>query len=356
MEKLNIAELLKDCPKGMKLYTTIWGEVEFIKVDDLGLITILPTSNLHNTNDTRLLYSNGRFTLEGECVIFPSKDQRDWSKFHRPFVDGDILTNEKGSIFIYKGPMCYNKMLSDFYCGYRKTDGAFVPKLFKDRHFGDVSECRFATEKEKQQLFDAIEENGYKWNSETKTLEKLIEPKFNIGDKIQNRIVKTNNVYTIVGIKGLKYFVNMNNEKHNYEIDFEVQDDWELVPVVPKFKVGDKIKYKDSELYCTLGEYSKDISAYRTNIGLSLTYKDLEQWELVPNKFDITTLKPFDKVLVRQSDTDYWKPAFWGRCIKSKSYPFITSFGHTTQAIPFKNNEWLVGTTEDCDNYYKTWM
>ena len=195
-------------------------------------------------------------------------------------------------------------MLSDFYCGYRKADCAFVPKLFKDRHFGDVSECHFATEKEKQQLFDAIVENGYKWNPETKTLEDLLKPKFKVGDKIQNRIVKTNNVYTIVGIKDLKYFVNMNNENHNYEIDFEVQDDWELAP----------------------------------------------------HKFDITTLKPFDKVLVRQSDTDYWKPALWGKRIISKSYPFITSFGHTTQAIPFKNNEWLVGTTEDCDNYYKTWL
>lgn len=304
MEKLNIAEILKDCPKGMKLYTTVWGEVEFIKVCDFGTITILPTSNPYNTSNTKILYSNGRFTLNGECVLFPSKENRDWSKFHRPFEDGDILTNEKGSIFIYKGPMCYNKMLSDFYCGYRKADGAFVPKLFKDRHFGDGSECRFATEKEKQQLFDAIEENGYKWNAETKTLEKLIDPKFKVGDRIKNRIVRTNNVYTVVGIKGLKYFVNMNNEKHNYEIDFEVQDDWELAP----------------------------------------------------NKFDITTLKPFDKVLVRQSDTDYWKPAFWGRRITSKSYPFITSFGHTTQAIPFKGNEWLVGTTEDCNDFYKTWV
>lgn len=299
MEKLNIAEILKDCPSGTKLYSTVHGEVELVDIYH-DLIRCKFSYGITFVS----FHSDGRWIEHvGECVLFPSKDQRDWSKFHRPFQDGDILTNERGSIFIYKGPMCYNKMLSDFYCGYRKADGAFVPKLFKDRHFGDVSECRFATEKEKQQLFDAIEENGYKWNAETKTLEKLIDPKFNVGDRIKNRIVKTNNVYTVVGIKGLKYFVNMNNEKHNYEIDFEVQDDWELVP----------------------------------------------------NKFDITTLKPFDKVLVRQSDTDYWKPAFWGRRITSKSYPFITSFGHTTQAIPFKHNEWLVGTTDDCDNYYKTW-
>ena len=38
--------------------------------------------------------------------------------------------------------------------------------------------ARFATEEEKQKLFKAIKDNGYKWNAETKTLEKLVKPKF----------------------------------------------------------------------------------------------------------------------------------------------------------------------------------
>jgi hypothetical protein len=46
--------------------------------------------------------------------------------------------------------------------------------------------CGLATEEEKQELFDAIQDNGYKWNEETKTLEKLVEPKFNVGDKIKD--------------------------------------------------------------------------------------------------------------------------------------------------------------------------
>jgi hypothetical protein len=354
MEKLNIAEILKDCPSGIKLYSTIHGEVELVDIYH-DLIRCKFTYGITFVS----FHSDGRWIEHvGECVLFPSKDQRDWSKFHRPFVDGDILTSEKGSIFIYKGPMYYNKMLSDFYCGYRKSDGAFVPKLFKDKHFGDVSECRFATEKEKQQLFDAIVENGYKWNPETKTLEDWLKPKFKVGDKIQNRVVKTNNVYTVVGIKGLKYFVNMNNEKHNYEIDFEVQDDWELVSVVPKFKVGDSIKLNNSTSTYTIIDILKDRYRVTCNsYGLhEIEFERQDDYKLFPNKFDITTLKPFDKVLVRQSDTDYWKPAFWGKRITSKSYPFITSFGHTTQAIPFKHNEWLVGTTDDCNDYYKTWV
>jgi hypothetical protein len=76
---------------------------------------------------------------------------------------------------------------------------------------------------------------------------------------------------------------------------------------------------------------------------------------LKKDKFDITTLKTFDKVLVRLRDTDHWKPAFWGRRIQNQNFPFITSYGSTAQAIPFKGNEWLVGTTYDCDDFYKTW-
>lgn len=302
MDKINIAEILKDCPKGMKLYTTVWGDVEFIKLCDVGTITVFPTSNPYNTSNKKILYSDGRFTLDGECVLFPSKDQRDWSKFHRPFKDGDMVTwDDRGSLVacIYKE----RKNTASFNHHIALYKGSLGIVLNGEIALPD-NELSFATEEEKQQLFDAIEETGYKWNSETKTLERLITPKFKIGDKIKNRIVKTNNIYTIVRIEGLKYFVNLNNEDHNYEIDFELQNDWELVL----------------------------------------------------NKFDITTLKPFDKVLVRQSDTQYWKPALWGRRTISKTFPFITSFGATAQAIPFKNNEWLVGTKDDCNDYYKTWV
>ena len=298
MEEINIVEILKDCPNGTKLYSTVHGEVELVDI-------------YHNLIRCKISYgssfvsfhSDGRWVEHrGECILFPSKDQRDWSKFHRPFKDGDIVTwDDRGSLVacIYKE----RKNTASFNHHIALYKGGLCIVLNGEIALPD-NELSFATEEEKQQLFDAIEETGYKWNSETKTLERLITPKFKIGDKIKNRIVKTNNIYTIVRIEGLKYFVNLNNEDYNYEIDFELQNDWELVI----------------------------------------------------NKFDITTLKPFDKVLIRQCDVECWKPALWGRRTINKNFPFITSFGATSQAIPFKNNEWLVGTADDCDDYYKTWM
>lgn len=81
-ENLNLVEILKDCPKGTKLYSTTYGDVEFIRVnqnDDVYYpieIKLSDDSINSVTTDGRLYeYYNG------ECVLFPSKEQRDWSKF-----------------------------------------------------------------------------------------------------------------------------------------------------------------------------------------------------------------------------------------------------------------------------------
>ena len=79
-ENLNLVEILKDCPKGTKLYSIIHGEVEFIGISDNGLYRIeLKTEN----EGFACVTSDGRHLnfLGGECILFPSKHQRDWSKF-----------------------------------------------------------------------------------------------------------------------------------------------------------------------------------------------------------------------------------------------------------------------------------
>ena len=79
-ENLNLAKILKDCPKGTKLYSTIYGDVEFVKVSNHLEYPIEVKRRYYSigsfTNDGRLLAG-----YNGECVLFPSKEQRDWSKF-----------------------------------------------------------------------------------------------------------------------------------------------------------------------------------------------------------------------------------------------------------------------------------
>ena len=84
-ENIDLTKILKDCPKGTKLYSTIFGEVEFehietdfrhqyviIELKDLLLERITFDGKLYNCYDV-------------ECTLFPSKEQRDWSKFTAPW-------------------------------------------------------------------------------------------------------------------------------------------------------------------------------------------------------------------------------------------------------------------------------
>ena len=78
-EKLNLVEILKDCPKGTKLYSTNFGVVEF---DEIGTNPNYPIIVSHIGGFEKFAKDGRLYCIcDGECVVFPSKDQRDWSKF-----------------------------------------------------------------------------------------------------------------------------------------------------------------------------------------------------------------------------------------------------------------------------------
>ena len=78
-ENLNLVEILKDCPEGTKLYSPVFGEVEFESIND----TIGPIIVTTNTGNAECFTTDGKMYTyyNGECLLFPSKEQRDWSKF-----------------------------------------------------------------------------------------------------------------------------------------------------------------------------------------------------------------------------------------------------------------------------------
>ena len=78
-ENINLCEILKDCPKGTKLWSPIWGDITFETINACdGLVYVLKHKGVH------IILDNGKFDADGECIIFPSKDQRDWNKFKVP--------------------------------------------------------------------------------------------------------------------------------------------------------------------------------------------------------------------------------------------------------------------------------
>ena len=79
-----MTKILKNCPKGTKLYTSNFGEVEFRQIgiyNEYPIIVELKTVTSEGFTPDGKLFSNHN----GECVLFPSKEQRDWSKFTAPW-------------------------------------------------------------------------------------------------------------------------------------------------------------------------------------------------------------------------------------------------------------------------------
>lgn len=83
-ENIDLTKILKDCPRGTKLYSSTFGQIEFqyIKQDSIYPIVVKLKNGI-----TESIASNGKifYDYDGECTLFPSKDQRDWSKFTAPW-------------------------------------------------------------------------------------------------------------------------------------------------------------------------------------------------------------------------------------------------------------------------------
>ena len=84
-ENIDLTEILKDCPKGTKFYTSIFGEVEF---DSIDYDKIYPINIRSSENNTEYLTADGKLYefFDGECILFPSREQRSWSKFTAPWI------------------------------------------------------------------------------------------------------------------------------------------------------------------------------------------------------------------------------------------------------------------------------
>lgn len=298
-KKINIAELLKDCPKGMELDCAMWNNVVFDHVD---MKSNYPIFIKKMGGEMEFLTEDGcfNFDLGAKCVIFP-KNKTTWEGFVPPcgFKDGDIITmkNDCGAhVFIY------NKTINE-YGGYGYH--VIITSLgnFKLKGFCSGDTYHLATEEEKAKLFDAIKDNGYKWNAETKSLEKLVEPKFKVGDRIKakddyKKYITDGHVSTITSIKDGKYWSGI------FAIEYiNEQDKWEL------------------------------------------------------DKFNITTLKPFEsKVLVRDNVDEIWFPCFFGGLSNNSDYPYRIVGGESWKCcIPYEGNEHLLNKRDDCDEYYKNW-
>lgn len=103
---------------------------------------------------------------------------------------------------------------------------------------------------------------------------------------------------------------------------------------------------------CSLASESQKQRLFKKLYESGYTYNVItNSLEKIIQKFDISTLKPFDKVLVRDFNSERWSTAIYSH----KQYDCFVASGHFRQCIPYKCNESLLCTTNNCDDFYKTW-
>lgn len=303
---MNIAEILKYCPKETKLYSPLFGEVTLFEVteDKIKVYSIIKSA-LYRFN------YDGTFGTEYtsvECMLFPSKDQRDWSKFKLPIKNGDIMMMVDGSCpFIASGEV-YDSV-PEYYCGI-EGDGRL--KVYQTRWYNNFYIP--ASEEAKKKLFDKMAEAGYRWNANTLELEK-IEPKFKEGD-------------VVVDEQGNLCLISKTENSIIVLADLRTNG---------TFNVYDTITYRLTK-NITLATEEERNRFYSTLVREGYKYNKW-QHKLIKQEF-----KPFDKVLVRGNDIEFWKADIYLGYIKNNSCPYRCTKANYGRCIPYEGNEYLLDT------------
>lgn len=86
-ESIDLTKILKNCPVGTKLYSTVHGEVQFVYIKSGNNYPIVVRQN----NKIEIYTAEGKLltNVDGECILFPSREQRNWSKFIAPWYKKD---------------------------------------------------------------------------------------------------------------------------------------------------------------------------------------------------------------------------------------------------------------------------
>lgn len=235
--KINIAEILRDMPKGTMLYSPLFGKCKLVGVDtdeDGDFICVETFFQDERVRESRTFSSDGRYFgwyEDAKCMLFPSDRMRCWDKF---FKRGDIVYNPHSQMYAV-----FECWANDDYTEFNTTINYYKDHTFGEEEVCDT-ECFVKANDEQKTLFIAAAEKHYggKYNPETLQVEtvKVVEPK--------------------------------------------------------------------------------------------------------------CSFKPFQEVLVRNSDADIWIAAHFSRYNNKNPYCYITTLSAYKQCIPYEGNEYLLGTDD----------
>ena len=295
MEKnINLAKILNGKPVNTKLWSPLFGDVYTSSICSEDTIIVV---NHHAESSS--FYNNGKYFnhAEAELLLFPSKEMRDWSKF--AWKKGDVLVNSLGF-----------KLFFDRWANYDYT-----------RFFGKVNllEDSFSYETEKYTLAS---------KEETLDTLEIEKPEFKDGDIVALMVRKCTHIAIFQSRQEMYigfHAVLCNNEQLLLEEPFR-EDDGDI-----ELRLA-----TDSEKQQLFEALAKKGKAW-----------DAEKKQIVDLKPKVDELKPFDKVLVRDSESDKWRANLFGYIDKDKYYHCV--YANWVYCIPYEGNEHLLGTTKDVE-------
>ena len=309
--KINIAEILKDKPQGTKLYSRICGAVELKKIIDVRKKKSIVVKELNSNNQHRF-WHNGNFFRAGQCVLQPSENMADWSKFL--WKKGDVLQNND-----YNTQVIFDRFTSDTYemirCKYwLKVDNGIERFIIETNV---LTKDYFKVSEELSQCYINKIENrcGGKLNLETLEIEKKLE--FKDGDIVVygKSVAICRKIYKHT----LSFYVSLN----------------EMVGLL----FADEVESSEEYRFATEEEKQQLFDA----LAKKGKAWDAEKKQIVDLKPKVE-LKPFDKVLVRDFGNQAWQVSLFGYK-DSDSYYCCNGCGWN-QCIPYnEETAHLLGTT-----------
>lgn len=331
--KINIAAILKDKPQGTKLYDWLHNiDVEFDNVETTEIETSIWCTRDKGGYNELFGYSKLgtlRGWLDGLQILLPSKKMRDWRKF--AWKKGDVLvSNDSDSHIIFKG---FSKN------DYTTFEGRHWISVSKKRHISclemrNVQDYHLEDNKDAAQTYiKTIEERlGGKLNRETLEVEKP-QPEFKDGDIVFMKGIKSELFANCIFILRSEY--KDGDERAFYYAFYNVDDKYTLD------------EYGNTKVHYSL-RLATDSEKQQLFDALSKKGKrwDAEKKEVVNLKPKVE-LKPFDKVLVRDSKSDKWRANLLGYIDKDEYYHCV--YANWVYCIPYIGNESLLGTTKDVE-------
>lgn len=326
---IDIYEILKDEERGTELYTPKCGRVWFS-----GMANDKDSAKAIWTEDEagreHFFDKNGKIYKEGEVLLFPSKEMRDWSKF---FKKGDVLVSKDREVHII-----FEKFEDDAFTKFRGKHYLWEECYNEEVFRMETSVFEKASDDDAQTYINNINKCfGGKLNRETLEIEKPVKLTFEIGKLYVFHNRDEDGELAIIGELIDK---NESEDTLTFGNQYEIENENFVTDQAFDLRISVNTELREA-----------------TENEVELFNKHYAIWKKEKEAKEQPAFKVFDKVLVRNGKRFKWQPAFFVRDRGEEAiyrYKVLLiekgKVGDFTSCIPYEGHENFAFTDYDIEN------